>query len=88
MAKYTYKEFVADRDKVLVIIGHSLEYLGCDQNTYRVTVGDPVLKVFCDVYLSKRTLVIRTGKRQPRYFRKQTWEQVSKILKNIFNYLA
>ena len=85
--RYHIDQFNQDRKKLLQIVGNKLEYLSSDCNTFRVTVGDEELKIFVDVYLSKRTLVMRVGKRQPRYFRNLSWEQLTNLFSDIFNYI-
>ena len=85
--RYHVDQFNQDRKRLLQIVGNKLEYLSSDSNTFRVTVGDEELKIFVDVYLSKRTMVIRVGKRQPRYFRKRSWDQLTNLFSNLFNYI-
>lgn len=88
MARYTKDLFKQERNRLMEIAGNRLGYLCCDPFTYRVTFGDEVLNLFIDVYLSRRTVIVRQTGLQPRYYRKQTWEQISDMFNNIARYLT
>lgn len=86
-SKYTKEQFKADRLRLIEMVGVKLSYGGCDPSTYRVTFGDDELHLYFDVYLSPRTVVVRTDKREPRYFRCQTWQQIEDMLKHIWQFV-
>lgn len=84
--KYTPLQFKEDCKHLLDIAGNSLNYLNKDVNNYRMTFGDEELGLFCDVYLSTRTVIVRTKYNTPVYYRKQSWSQIERIFNNIFNH--
>lgn len=88
MGKYSKDKFKVDRDRLIAIVGNKLSYCGCDPATYRVTFGDDVLQLYFDVYLSRHTVTVRRKyDGEPRYYRNQTWEQITYIFNHIANYL-
>lgn len=87
MAKYSKDKFKADRDRLIAIVGNKLSYCGSDAGTYRVTFGDDVLHLYFDVFLSRHTVVVRQKYSEPRYYRNQTWEQITYMFNHIANYL-
>lgn len=82
-SNYNNERFKTDRARLIEIVGNKLCYTGNDPGTYRVTFGDDDLRLYIDVYLSKRTVVVRHDNNKPRYYRNQTWEQITYMFQNL-----
>lgn len=82
-SKYNLDKFKSDRDRLIEIVGDKLGYTGNDPGTYRVTFGDDDLRLYFDVYLSKRTVVVRHDNNKPRYYKRMSWEQITSMFQNI-----
>lgn len=80
---YNRDRFKADRARLIEIVGNKLSYTGNDSGTYRVSFDDDDLRLYIDVYLSKRTVVVRHDKNKPRYYRNLSWEQLTYIFHNL-----
>ena len=90
MAKFTKDALQADRKRLSDIAQRvKLDYAGFDPKTYRERYVYQDFNVKVDVYLSKRTVVIMSPKyKEPTYRRNLSWEQLEKVLTNIYDYIA
>lgn len=88
MMKYSASQFSADRKRLMEIVANKIAYVGSDASTFRVSFIDNILGLNVDVFLSKKTVMLRTkSSNNPCVKRKQTWEEIESIFNNLYNYI-
>lgn len=86
--KYNAPQYSADRKRLMEIVANKIAYAGSDTSTFRVSFADDILGINIDVFLSKKTVMLRTkSSNSPCVKRKQTWEEIESIFNNLYNYV-
>lgn len=86
--RYSTKQFYEDKKRLLGIVGKSISYTSTDASTFRVSFADRILGLNVDVYLSKKTIVVRSKSRiDPTVKRKLSWEAFADIFAHLYNYI-
>lgn len=88
MMKYSASQYSADRRHLMEIVANKITYIGSDTSTFRVSFADNILGLSIDVFLSKKTVMLRTKSSNiPCVKRKQTWKEIESIFNNLYNYI-
>ena len=86
--RYNKTQFYEDEKLLMKIVGKSIAYVSNDVSTFRVSFADEILGLNIDVYLSKKTVMIRSkSNNEPYIMRKLTWEAIANIFCNMYKYI-
>lgn len=86
--RYNKTQFYEDRRRLMEIVGKSITHVSADVSTFRASFADEILGLNIDVYLSKKTVMIRSkSSAEPYIKRKLTWEAIADIFNNLYKYI-